>query len=245
MSIPEINLDLGATIQPFAPSSTDSARNKDKYHVDDNKDPTPCTLMYVKGRTSRTIEVAEAIVMSSHILHGRPVPVECAVVEVTTIREGCEFEDLDYPNEEKGIEKPVNAKGTFILSPPQRYYCQNLFIIDCFAMDHKGWGHSYFKHIDDYSKLSYISDSSCSRPSRPRAPGEHGEKVAFSSYSRPRALGEHGEKTAFSSCSKPRAPGQYGENVVFSSYSYPPGQHRASAGFSFGSYPRASGQHRA
>jgi hypothetical protein len=34
---------------------------------------------------------------------------------VTTIREGCEFEDLDYPNEEEGNEKLVDAKGTFIL----------------------------------------------------------------------------------------------------------------------------------
>jgi hypothetical protein len=39
----------------------------------------------------------------------------CAVVEVTMIREGCEFEDLDYPNKEEGIKKLVDAKGTFIL----------------------------------------------------------------------------------------------------------------------------------
>jgi hypothetical protein len=54
-------------------------------------------------------------VMPSRILHGRPVQVECAVVEVTTIRKGREFEDLDYPNEEVGIEKLVDAKETFIL----------------------------------------------------------------------------------------------------------------------------------
>jgi hypothetical protein len=60
----EINLDLGATVQqPFASSSAGSTpnRDKDKYPVDDIKVPTPCTLMYVKGRTSRTIEVAEAM----------------------------------------------------------------------------------------------------------------------------------------------------------------------------------------
>jgi hypothetical protein len=117
MPLPEINLDLSATVQPFAPSSVGFAPNKDKYPVNDNKDPTPCTLIYVKGRTSRTIEVAEATVMTSHILHGRPVPVECVVVEVTTIREGHEFKDLDYPNEEEEIEKLVDAKGTFILWP--------------------------------------------------------------------------------------------------------------------------------
>jgi hypothetical protein len=76
MHIPEINLNLGATVQPFAPSSVGSAQNryKDKYPVDDIKDPIPCTLMYVKGKTSRTIKVIEATVMPSHILHGRPVP---------------------------------------------------------------------------------------------------------------------------------------------------------------------------
>jgi hypothetical protein len=117
MSIPEINLDLSATVQPFALSSAGSApnRDKDKYPVDDIKDPTPCTLMYVKGRTSRTIEVAKATVMPNRILHGRPIPSECAVVEVTMNREGSEFEDLDYPDEDEIIEKLVDAKGTFIL----------------------------------------------------------------------------------------------------------------------------------
>jgi hypothetical protein len=104
---PEINLDIGATVQqPFAPSSVDSApnRDKDKYPMDDIKDPTPCTLMYVKGRTSKTIKVVEDTMMRSCILHGRPIPAECAVVEVTMIREGREFEDLDYPNEDEEIE---------------------------------------------------------------------------------------------------------------------------------------------
>jgi hypothetical protein len=118
MPSPKINLDLGAIVQqPFAPSSVGSApnRDKDKNPVDDIKDPTPYTLMYVKGRTLRTIEVAEAIVMPSRILHARPILAECATVEVTTIREGHEFEDLDYPNEDEGIEKLVDAKKTFIL----------------------------------------------------------------------------------------------------------------------------------
>jgi hypothetical protein len=118
MPSPEINLDLSVTIQqPFALSSAGSApnRDKDKYPMDDIKDPTPCILMYVKGRTSRTIKVVEATVMPSRILHGRPIPTECTVVEVTTIRESYEFEDLDYPDEDEGIEKLVDAKGTFIL----------------------------------------------------------------------------------------------------------------------------------
>jgi hypothetical protein len=78
--------------------------------MDDIKDPTPCTLMYVKGRTSRTIEVTEATVIPSRILHGWPDPIECVVVEVTMIREGGEFEDLDYPDENEGIEKLDDGK---------------------------------------------------------------------------------------------------------------------------------------
>jgi hypothetical protein len=50
-------------------------------------------------------------------MHGRPVPSECVVVEVTMIREGHEFEDLYYPNEEEGIKKLKDAKGNFILWP--------------------------------------------------------------------------------------------------------------------------------
>jgi hypothetical protein len=37
------------------------------------------------------------------------------VVEVTTIREGHGFEDLDYLNEEEGIEKLKDTKENFIL----------------------------------------------------------------------------------------------------------------------------------
>jgi hypothetical protein len=54
MPSPEINLDLGATVQQsFGLSSADSTPNKDKdkYPMDDIKDHTPCTLMHVKGRT--------------------------------------------------------------------------------------------------------------------------------------------------------------------------------------------------
>jgi hypothetical protein len=37
------------------------------------------------------------------------------VVEVAMIREGCEFDDLDYPNEEEGIEKLIDTKRIFNL----------------------------------------------------------------------------------------------------------------------------------
>jgi hypothetical protein len=65
----------------------------------------------------RTIEVVDAIVMATRIMHGRLILSKCAIVEVTMIREGHEFEDLDYPDEEEGIEKLKVAKGNVILWP--------------------------------------------------------------------------------------------------------------------------------
>jgi hypothetical protein len=81
MPSPEMNLNLGATVQqPFALSSAGSTPNsdKDKCPVDVIKDATLCKLLYVKGRTSRTIEVAEATVMPSRIHHGWPIPTVCS-----------------------------------------------------------------------------------------------------------------------------------------------------------------------
>jgi hypothetical protein len=83
--------------------------------VDDINEPTPCTLLYVKGRTLRTIDIVDTIVMATHIMHGQHIPSECTVVKMTTIREGHEFEDLDYPDKDEGIEKLKDAKGNFIL----------------------------------------------------------------------------------------------------------------------------------
>jgi hypothetical protein len=83
--------------------------------MDDINEATPCTILYVKGRTLRTSKVADTIVMATRIMHGRPILSKCAVVEVTTIREGCEFEDIDYPDEEEGIEKLKDAKENFTL----------------------------------------------------------------------------------------------------------------------------------
>jgi hypothetical protein len=98
-------------------SSVGSAPDHQKYPMNNINEPTPCTLLDVKGRTLRTIEVVDAIVMATRIMHGWPILPECAVVEVITIREGHEFEDLDYPYEEEGIEKLKDAKGNFILWP--------------------------------------------------------------------------------------------------------------------------------
>jgi hypothetical protein len=114
VSVLQINLDSG-TAPP--PSNAGFATDHQKNHVVDINEATPCTLLRVKGRTLRTIEVANAIMMDTHIMHGRPIPLECVVVKVTMIREGHEFEDVDYPNEEEGIEKLKDAEGNFILWP--------------------------------------------------------------------------------------------------------------------------------
>jgi hypothetical protein len=98
-------------------SNVGSTPDHQKYPVDDINEPTPCTILYVKGRILRIIEVGDVIVMATHIMHGQPIPSECAVVKVTMIREGHEFEDLDYPDEEEGFEKLKDAKGNFIIRP--------------------------------------------------------------------------------------------------------------------------------
>jgi hypothetical protein len=117
VSVPQINLDISTTTPRvvLAQSSAGSAPDHKRYHGDDINEPPPCTLLYVKGRTLRTIEVADAIVIATHIMHGRPVPSECAMVKVTTIIEAREFEDFDYLDEEEEIEKLKDAKGNFIL----------------------------------------------------------------------------------------------------------------------------------
>jgi hypothetical protein len=110
MSISQINLHI-------TPSNVGSTPDHQKYLVDDINEIIPCTLLYAKGRILRTIKVVDAIMMATRIMHGRLIPSECVVAEVTTIREGHEFEDLDYPNEEEGTEKLKYAKVNFNLWP--------------------------------------------------------------------------------------------------------------------------------
>jgi hypothetical protein len=81
--IPQVNLDIGTV---FTLSSAGTALGNQKYHMDDIKELTPSILLCVKASMLRTIKVVDAIVMASHILHGRSGLSECAVVEVTTIR---------------------------------------------------------------------------------------------------------------------------------------------------------------
>jgi hypothetical protein len=72
--VPQSNVDVSGAVQPYTPSSASSAPDNQKYTMDDIKEATPLTLMYVKGNTLRTIEVVEAIVMPGRILHGRLIP---------------------------------------------------------------------------------------------------------------------------------------------------------------------------
>jgi hypothetical protein len=53
--------------------------------------------------------------MTTQIMHGRPISSKSVVVKVTRIRQGHEFKDLDYPNEEEGIENLKDAKRNFII----------------------------------------------------------------------------------------------------------------------------------
>jgi hypothetical protein len=100
VSVPQINLDIGTALSPLlATSSASSSPGHQKYPLDYINEPTACTLLYVKGRTLMTIKVVDAIMMATRIMHGRPIPSECTVVEVTMIRDGHEFEDLDYLDE--------------------------------------------------------------------------------------------------------------------------------------------------
>jgi hypothetical protein len=119
VSIPQINSDIGTALPHVVPalSSATSTPDHQKYHVDDINEPTPYTVLYVKGRMLRTIEVADAIVMATHIMHGRPIPSECVVVDVTTIIECHEFEDLDHPDEEEGLEKLNMLNGISSYGP--------------------------------------------------------------------------------------------------------------------------------
>jgi hypothetical protein len=115
--VPQINLEVGTAMPQVVPalSSANSTPDNQQYPMDDINEPTPCTLLYVKRRTLRSIKVADDIVMATRIMHGQLIQSECAVVKVTTIRERREFEDLDYPAEEEGIEKLKDAKGNFIV----------------------------------------------------------------------------------------------------------------------------------
>jgi hypothetical protein len=103
-SIPrQRTVEANVTVQPFTPSSSGSAPNKDKYPMYDIKDPTPCTLMYAKGRTLRIIEVVETTTMPSRILLGWAILAECVVVKVTTIREVVSSRTLTILMKRRGL----------------------------------------------------------------------------------------------------------------------------------------------
>jgi hypothetical protein len=76
VSVPQINLEVGIAMPQVVttPSSAGSAFDNQKYHVDDINELPPCTLLFVKFRTLRTIDVADATVMATRIMHGWPVP---------------------------------------------------------------------------------------------------------------------------------------------------------------------------
>jgi hypothetical protein len=70
VSVPQVNLDIDTG---FTLSGVGFTLDNQKYHVDDIKEATPCTLLYVKGGTLWTIKVVVVIVMSSRIMHDQLV----------------------------------------------------------------------------------------------------------------------------------------------------------------------------
>jgi hypothetical protein len=58
VSITQINLAISTR---FTPSSGNSTLDNQKYSVDDINEPTPCTILYVKGRTLRTVKVVDVL----------------------------------------------------------------------------------------------------------------------------------------------------------------------------------------
>jgi predicted metal-binding protein len=113
LSTPQINLDIGTG---FTLSSADSAPDNQKT-IWMTSMTHPFTLLYVKGKTLRTIEVADAIVMATCIMHGGPVLSECVVAEVTTIREGHEFKTLTIQMKRRGLRSRKMLKGISSYGP--------------------------------------------------------------------------------------------------------------------------------
>jgi hypothetical protein len=74
VSVPQINLDIDTASLWAVPalSSVSSAPDHQKYPMEDINESTPCSLLHVKGRMLRTIEIADAIVMATHIMHFGP-----------------------------------------------------------------------------------------------------------------------------------------------------------------------------
>jgi hypothetical protein len=71
VSAPQINLEVSTATPQVVPALSSAGYTPDnqKYPVHDINEPTPCTLLYVKGRALRTIKVADAIVMATRIIH--------------------------------------------------------------------------------------------------------------------------------------------------------------------------------
>ena len=119
--VPEIiqhGIDL-ADPPSHPPSSHGSVLDCGKYPVDDITENTPCTLHMTLGKRGKTLmKVEEGIAMPGHTFHTVPIPQECARVQIIKVIVDkyltCE---IDYPNEEEGIETLEDAINQFVLWP--------------------------------------------------------------------------------------------------------------------------------
>jgi hypothetical protein len=77
-------------------------RQLPRYPVDDITEPTFCTLQMPFGRARKKKEVAQGVVQppeSGATYNGKPIPPDCALVDVVWVNPDFEHEELDFPTE--------------------------------------------------------------------------------------------------------------------------------------------------
>lgn len=99
------------------PSNVASTANKNHYSVDDIVRPTPCSLLISYGITNlRTKQVGTGLAIPGREMHRAKIPDDYYRVEVLTVMQGHEDDELDIPRPDD-IEKLGQAIKNFILWP--------------------------------------------------------------------------------------------------------------------------------
>ncbi|RLM75107.1 hydroxyproline-rich glycoprotein-like [Panicum miliaceum] len=117
--VPEFHLGIDPADPPSRPPSSHGfAPDCGKYPVDDITENTPCTLHMTLGKRGKTLmKVADGIATPERTFHTVPIPQECARVQIIKVDDKYLTCELDYPNEEEGIETLEDAINQFILWP--------------------------------------------------------------------------------------------------------------------------------
>ncbi|GJN04913.1 hypothetical protein PR202_ga22497 [Eleusine coracana subsp. coracana] len=99
-------------------SSHGSVADTNKYPVNDITENTPCSLhMTLSKRGNTLVKVADGIVIPGRTFHNVTIPHECARVQIVKVDENYLSCDLDYPDEDEGIETLEDVVNHFILWP--------------------------------------------------------------------------------------------------------------------------------